>query len=137
MNISGRCHHFCGLSPPSRNDVDGAGAIAAAGGVVVDGVDVDGIEDAAGGTIGSLNVLVGDVGVVVAITDVEGVGCEEGGAVVVVVGQMTIGEMGVPPRMSQGGFWARAVPDEKLSPITRARARMASSRIALIVDPRL
>ena len=136
MNISGRCHHFCGLPPASPNEVDGAGAIAAVGGVVVDGVDVDGIEDAAGGTIGALNELV-DVGVVVAKPDVDGVGCEDGGAVVVVVGQMTIGAMGVPPSTSHGAFWARAVPDAKLSPSTRARERTASSRVALIVDPQL
>jgi hypothetical protein len=139
MNMSGRCHHFCGLSPAVPNDVAGAGAVAfAAVDGIVDGVVVDGVDDAAGGTIAPTSELVGGDGDgVVVITDVDGAGCEDGGAVVVVVGQITIGAMGVPPSTSHGAFWARAVPDARLSPITRASAMAASSRVAFTVDQRL
>jgi hypothetical protein len=105
-----------------------------------------------------------DVGLVVATAEVDGADPDDDGAVVVVVWQMTIGTRGVPPSTSHGGDgdgdgpvvvvveqttigtrgvppstshgadWARAVPGDRLSPITRASARRASSRVAFIVD---
>jgi hypothetical protein len=139
MSMSGRCHQFCGLSPAASRDVDSAGAVpvAVVGGAVVSGVAVEGSDDADGGTIGSTTEVVGgDACGVVTMIDVDGAGCEDGGAVVVVVVQITIGAMGVPPSTSHGAFWARAVPDARLSPITRARAMTASSRVVVMVDRR-